>query len=526
MASSLFARLSLVFALILLALGLMTLAIANRSQQRYFEEFTQELNRPAAMYMANQTRLFVDGQPDVQALGELASHVMMINPSLQVYLLDHQGMVVGAMNGATEARQQVVDLEPIRQFLSEEPRLPVYGDNPAVPGQRRVFSVFPVDGSQAGNTGCDQCGYVYAVLGGERHSSLWESLGASYAVRDTSVMLAGVLLFALGAGMALFFLMTRPLRAMTAAVGQWRLAAGQPVDANAVGSADLRQEGNELRALESTCRAMVESLNEQYQALDAADKRRRHFLTSVSHDLRTPLTSLSGAIETLLLKKDTLGDQDLEHYLLLAQRQGGRLWRLIAQVFELARLDSGEVTLQAERFPLSELVSDTVQDLDAMAEERGVVLLVNCQCDEKSMFVEADMGLMQRVLENLLTNAIRHTPEGGRVTITLEVPCDTRLKVAVEDTGRGFACALEGCSLTGIDELTRSGTESSLARATSVDRRHLEHGGSIALHGSGLGLGIVQRILAMHGSEAFVWSWPGKGSRICFELPVCQSAPS
>lgn len=523
MGASLFARLSLVFAVILLALGLMTLAIAYRSQQRYFEEFTQELNRPVAMYMADQTRLFVDGQPDSQALKDLASHVMMINPSLQVYLLDRQGKVLGQMNGESDARLQQVNLLPIQQFLSDEPRLPVYGDNPALPGQQRVFSAFPVTGEQAGNTGCEQCGYVYAVLGGERHNSLWHSLGASYALRDTSTLFAGVILFALGAGMALFFLMTRPLRAMTAAMGQWRLVADQPVHTGSADSIRAERKGNELQVLESTCRAMAERLNQQYQVLETADRRRRQFLTSVSHDLRTPLTSLSGAIETLLLKKDKISKQEREHYLLLAQRQGGRLWRLIAQVFELARLDSGEVKAQIERIPLSELVFDTVQDLEPLAQERGVLLQVAKSGDERSVFVVADMGLMQRVLENLMTNAIRHTSEQGRVTISLEVLSDSRVLVAVEDTGKGFPFVLAGCSLAAVEEMTTSSGESVATHPSTVDRQRLAGGGSVALHGSGLGLGIVQRVLAMHDCEALVWSQPGQGSRICFELQRCQS---
>jgi len=524
MVSTLFARLCLVFAAILLGLGLMTLAIANRSQQRYFEEFTQELNRPVAMYMASQTRFFVNGLPDRQALTELASHVMMINPSLELYLLDPQGMVIDSVVDASDVQLRQVDLEPIKRLLSADARLPVYGDNPAFPEQKRVFSVFPVDGSQAGNSGCEQCGYVYAILGGERHRSLWHSLAASYALRDTSAMFAGVLVFALGAGIALFFLMTRPLRAMTSTLAQWRLAAGQPVGPGNREAEPLDQAGgNELQALESTCLAMAERLNQQYQALDVADKRRRQFLTSVSHDLRTPLTSLSGAIETLLLKKEELSDAELQHYLLLAQRQGSRLWRLIAQVFELARLDSGDVTAQMERFPLSELVFDTVQDLESVSQDRQVQLQVQVLGEDKSVSVLADMGLMQRVLENLLTNAIRHTADGGQVTITLDKPFfDDRALVEVKDTGSGFSWGLSGDSLASVNEVTGSIGIRADTRMAIIERQRLENGATVALSGSGLGLGIVHRILTMHDSEAFIWSQPGEGTRICFEIPVRQ----
>ncbi|MGQ7848296.1 sensor histidine kinase [Granulosicoccus sp. 3-233] len=519
MLSSLFVRLCLVFTAILLCLGLLTLAIANRNQQRYFEEFTQELNRPVAMYIATQKRLFVDGEPDHQALRELAAHVMVINPSLQVYLLDRQGRVLDSLAGEPDAVQRHVDLEPIQRFVAGTAHLPLYGDNPAVPGQQRVFSAYPVSGGQAGNSGCESCGYVYAVLGGERHSSLWQSLAGSYALRDNVAMFAVVLALALVAGMALFFLMTRPLRAMTASLGQWRLAADRAADSSpVVGRSTVVKRGNELEDLESTCHAMLERLDQQYQFLDSADRRRREFLTSVSHDLRTPLTSLSGAVETLLLKHDSLSDEERQHYLLLAQRQGGRLWRLIAQVFELARLDSGDIDVHVERIPFSELVFDTAQDFETLARERSITLQVSVLCKDKSLWVMADMGLLQRVIENLLANAIRHTARGGQVAIRLDRSGDSMVQFEIEDSGCGFSRPLAGCSLAAIRDVSATADKSANHRAPNIERGGSDPGGKVILRGSGLGLGIVQRILTLHDSEALVWSRPGEGSRVCFEL--------
>ncbi len=523
MLSSLFVRLCLVFTVILLCLGLLTLAIANRNQQRYFEEFTQELNRPVAMYIATQKRLFVDGEPDHQVLRELAAHAMVINPSLQVYLLDRQGRVLESLAGEPDAIQRQVDLAPIQRFVSGQAHLPLYGDNPAVPGQKRVFSAFPVTGGQAGNSGCELCGYVYAVLGGERHSSLWQSLAASYALRDTVAMFAVVLALALLAGMALFFLMTRPLRAMTASLGQWRLAVDRAADTNPVmhrGAVVTR--GNELKDLENTCQAMLDRLNQQYQVLDTADRRRREFLTSVSHDLRTPLTSLSGAIETLLIKHDSLNDEERQHYLLLAQRQGGRLWRLIAQVFELARLDSGDIEVHLERFPFSELVFDTVQDFEALARERSIALQLDVPCKDKSLWVMADMGLLQRVIENLLANAIRHTARGGRVAITLDRKNDSVVQFEIRDSGCGFSRPLVGCSLAAIRDITGPAEKSLDCHVQNCERGRIQSNDRLALQGSGLGLGIVQRILTLHDSEALVWSQPGEGARVRFELIADQ----
>jgi signal transduction histidine kinase len=498
--NTLFSRLSLVFTGILLCLGIVTLNIGHRSQQRYFEEFTQELNRPVAMYMANQTRLFVNGQPDTQALAELASHVMMINPSLDVYLLDSQGSILAAASGFEDVIGQKIDMQPLLRFLSGNDRLPVYGDNPAVPGQKRVFTVYPVSGTLAHNSGCEHCGYVYVVLGGVRHRSLWQSLSSSYTLQATAAMFAGVLVFALFAGIAVFFMMTRPLREMTRSLGEWRLAAaGQGIQTLPL---NLRagQPADELRQLERTCLDMAYRLDQQLSELETADKQRRRFLTSVSHDLRTPLTSLSGAIETVLLKREQMSDADIRRYLKLAQRQANRLRCLISQVFEMARLDSGDVRLQFEQLSLSELTFDTVQDMASEAAGKGVDLTISSADGCVDVPVLADMGMMQRVLENLVFNAIRHTPKGGCVTVSICQDSDHSGVVEIVDSGSGFSYPMDACPLLSL-----------------IDKDD-EREGLNSIQGSGLGLRIVQRMLALHGSQALVWSQPGKGTKIRFSL--------
>ncbi|ASJ71872.1 sensor histidine kinase [Granulosicoccus antarcticus] len=502
--SSLFIRLSLVFSAILLCLGMVTLNIGHRSQQRYFEEFTQELNRPVAMYMVNQTRLFIDGKPDKQALAELAVHLAMINPSLDVFLLDPQGNILAGALDVDVQYDQAVDMQPLQRFIAGQDRLPIYGVNPSVPGQLRVFSAFPVSGTEAGNSGCEPCGYVYVVLGGARHRSLWHSLSSSYTLQAGATMFGGVLVFALFAGIAVFFMMTRPLRAMTRALSEWRLAAVDQTTQALPPKLSAGRMADELQALEQTCHGMAKRLDQQFIALNKADKQRRRFLTSVSHDLRTPLTSLSGAIETVLLKHEQLTPSDSQRYLLLAQRQANRLRSLISQLFEMARLDSGDVKPQIEQMSLSELVFDTVQDMEAEASRVGIALTVSSSADSTNVIVLADMSMIQRVLENLVFNAIRHTPEGGHVSVTVGQDADLHGVVEVADSGRGFATPMDACPLM-----------------VCIDQGEVMASMNSAMsEGSGLGLGIVQRILVLHGSQALVWSQPGEGTRVKFSLPL------
>lgn len=514
---TLFARLSLLFAAFLLCLGLLTWAIAHQSQQRYFAESSQALSRPVAMYMASQVSFFVDGQPDTQALEALASHVMMINPSLDVYLLDETGRIIASAISDDELQSGIVDLAPIRQFLAADARLPVYGDNPRNTQELRVFSAFPVSDSSRPGSGCDPCGYVYAVLGAPHEQTFWQSILTSHSVQSSTLMLIGVLIFSLFAGMAVFFMLTRPLRRLSKAMSQWQLSKDSPHDSQSVlllPESGQQAGQNELTALASTCQAMASRLASQYRALDRQDANRREFMTSISHDLRTPLTSLSGALETLLIKHGVLSEDQKRHYLKLSLRQCQRLMHLISQVFELARLDSAETTVQLEPVSLSELVMDTLQDLKPRAKRRGVSLVFEPKPADMTLCVSTDITLLNRVLDNLLVNAIRHTDRGGTVSVLVYRESKVA-KVSIEDTGCGFSTRMCNQTLTSV-QASQHGAVGRHGSMGDPQCPKIDHENQ----SSGLGLGIVARILVLLKSDSGVWSEPGKGTRIMFSLPL------
>ena len=490
--------------MILLALGSLSWVIAQQSQQRYFEETSQRLNRPIAMYIADKVPLFINGHYDKQALSALAAHVMIINPSLELYLLDPEGRVVASALGEDDdtVEDVVVDLEPIKTFLSSGNATTVYGDDPKQPDRRRVFSAFELTDSGIEASGCAPCGYVYAVLGGEPVTTPWQALKGSQTLLFSTLMLLALLLCALLAGLSVFFLLTRPLRAMTASIGKWRLAASETQQSpTSQVSQPVKHRGNELETLEQTCHAMARRMSRQYVELDNADRRRREFLTRLSHDLRTPLTSVSGALETVLKKRDELSSVEKNRFLLIAYRQTECLHRLIDQVFELARLDSGDVTLEMEMVSVQELAMDTVQDFEPQATRKGVNLSFEPADPDGEYLVEADPGQLNRVMVNLLSNAIRATPKGGAVMLSTHRDQDKGMGVTVKDSGCGFTKALTAQPLSQTEPIML---------ATS------------SLSGTGLGLGIVARILALHGAEARIWSAPGKGTQVRFFL----SAPA
>jgi signal transduction histidine kinase len=144
---------------------------------------------------------------------------------------------------------------------------------------------------------------------------------------------------------------------------------------------------------------------------------RRELIANVSHDLRSPLASIRGYLEALLQKGDTLAPDKRHAYLEIAARQSEHLGTLISELFELAKLDYKGYQINPEPVQLGELAQDVLQKFQLAAEKRNIALQVEAHLD--GAFVRADIGLIERALENLLENALKHTPPGGTVSVAV-----------------------------------------------------------------------------------------------------------
>ncbi len=484
--NSLYARLSLFFLIVLLLMGFFILWLADRSAREYFLEFNQELNSPIAMYMAQNANLLLDGTPNGEALARLSEHVMMVNPSVEVYLLDTNGRVVAHSRSVTPTLKQV-RLEPIEAFLRGDASYPLLGDNPGDPRQKRTFSVHPLE------TNNQVAGYVYAVLTGERHRSLLQAVSSSYTLKAIWITTISVLAVALLAGIVVFFMLTRRLRQLTSRVQHLQADALAQKDRSA--RTGRRDEVDELaHAYDS----MAHRLLEQYQALERSDSARRELFANISHDLRTPLTTMQGYLETLQLKHGKLTDEQQQACVGVALRQSIRLNDLVGELFELSTLSAGEFELCLERFSLVELAHDCVQDFSIRAAERNVDLRVDA--DTRMDFdVMADISLIQRIFENLLDNALRYTPPGGSIDICFDRTPDNAIRAEIADTGVGMAREVAE------RVFDRHYRDANAARAPAQ-----EH--------AGLGLAIVRNILELHDSTIHVDSRRDRGTRFWFEL--------
>lgn len=484
---TLYAKLSLVlFVLILLVAAIFFMA-SLYSAYMYQQEVAQRLNRDLAMYIVDEHVHVENGEVNQSSLKNLFHTVMTINPSLELYLLGNEGEVIAYSAEPGKVVRDSVSLQPVNTMLSGEQSMPVLGDDPKSLENSRAFSVAPIE-----TDGVKQ-GYIYAVLGSEQVDYISELLQKSYIMRIGvgAIMLA--MLFAFIGGIFVFFLLTRRLRLLSNSMEAFR---EQDFEQAVTCLNESKGSRDEIGIMSDTFQQMAQQIQAQMISLKETDALRRELVANVSHDLRTPLASLKGYLEILLSKDDSLTSENRQEYLKIANKNSERLNKLVSELFELAKLDAGELNLQKETFSLAELAHDVVQKFNLRSQNQGITLEVDIDSDVP--YVEADIGLIERVLDNLIDNALKNTPKDGCITLGLNSD-GLRVKVNVADTGRGIP----------EDELPH-------IFQRFYKKPESEHSQS----GAGLGLAIAQRIIELHGSQLSVKSILHQGTEFDFALPV------
>jgi signal transduction histidine kinase len=262
---------------------------------------------------------------------------------------------------------------------------------------------------------------------------------------------------------------------------------------------EVKVEGHdEVAGLAADFNRMARALERAAEREREMEKSRRDLVAAVSHDLRTPLASTRALIEALA--DGVAEDPEIERrYLSSASRELEHLSGLVDDLFELARIDAGVLELTLEEASLHDMISDTISSFQPQAEQRGVRLLgeVSGEVDP----VLANPPKLQRVLHNLVSNALRHTPQDGTVTLRAAPEGDVT-QVEVSDTGEGIASE----DLPRVFERSFRGEQS----RTRPDEK--------GAPGAGLGLAIARGLVEAHGGTINVQSEPGQGSLFRFTL--------
>jgi len=481
----LYFQVSAIFILVLTLFTAVTLYISVNAATDYATEVNQKLNRDLARNMVDQIRPeFRNGEVNDDAIQDMVHSMMVVNPSIEIYLLDTAGNILSYVAPEKVVKLDRVSLDPVYSFLNDPGNSIVYGDDPRNPGEKKTFSAARV--TEEGRL----TGYIYIVLASQEYVSASHRVIGSYILGYSTKSVVLILIVSTAVGLVAIWYITNKLNKIIAGIKSFQ-----------AGNLNTRipvQSDGELDRIGIVFNDMAGEIERNIEKLKGIDELRKELISNVSHDLRTPVASIQGYAETLMLKADHLTQEEQRKYAGIIYQSCERLRRLVDELFELSKLEANQVQLKKEKFSVAELASDIANKFRLISGKKGVSINTFISKDIPS--IEADISLIDRVLQNLIDNAIRFCHEGDAINIEISLSNPGHVRISISDTGEGISQE----ELPNIFERFYKGSRSD--------------------ESTGLGLAIVKKIIDLHKTSIDVKSIPGQGTTFAFELPAVLAA--
>ena len=485
---TLYFKLATGLGIILLVVGLSYTVFASYMLQQINQSSQQLINQNLAQNLVDDKKIVHEEKIDKKAMKETFMQYMTINPSIEIYYIDLNGNILAYSAEPGRVKRNTINLFPISQRLSDPDKFNILGDDPRSHETMKPFSVTPIP------TIKNPEGYLYVVLQGEEITKAINTHSQNTIIYLGGFVLAGSLIIGLLMGLYLFYRMNKRIKKLQTNVADF-------VDSDF--SADYTSGflvpdlilSDEISELEKHISRMTLHIQKQWSALKQQDNLRREMVANISHDLRTPLASIQGYLETLSLKFTSLSNNERLNYLNITIKQAKGLQKLIDGLFELAKLDAREHQPEIESFPLLELAYDVTAKFEIKAKEKNIILDIKSETENPIVF--ADLGLIERVLDNLINNAIYYSKHNSRIIINISAPKKKSLTIKVIDSGKGIP----------FDQ-----------QSLVFERFHQAHTPERTDGHAGLGLCIVKKIIELHKQVIWVESKPEQGSQFNFTL--------
>lgn len=477
-------KLAVIFSIILVVFGLIVAFISIRASSKVAQESLQKINEDLAPILVDYFEPVVEDEFDQKKIESLLVDLRGTNPQFDFYLLNNDGVIKSSVPASKEKinfENTTVNTAPLDHFIAGKP-MPILASDPLNPGQMKPFSAAHI--SIMGSQGC----YLYVVLEGEQFSETFAMLSESYIARGTLIIIGLVLIISLVVGLFIFRQLTQRLDTIKSTVTDFErgeLTKRIPVTGN-----------DELSDLSKCFNSMADNLYQNMLEIKKSDQLRRELVANISHDLRSPLASIHGYLETVQLKGDDLTRKQFTQYIETALGNTKRLNRLIGDLFDLSKLDAEKVKPVLESVSVAELVQDIVLQFKPIAEKKNIDLAAGF-AEQPNTYITADIGLLNRAIANLINNAIEHTPVGGTVSITFTKD-GTDVRLEVRDNG-------EGIPESDIPHIFDRFYQADKSRSSDSN--------------AGLGLAIAQKIFNLHGGKISVHSPIGTGTTFKVWIP-------
>lgn len=487
LSNKLIKKLSISFLLIIILMGVIYVLLSLFFSYKFYEETTQKLNANIANHLIEEkfkdvSPFLEDGSINKPLFGDIMHDMMAVNRSIEVYLLDETGKILYSVvldHSETNKQIKKINTEPLKEFLRKNGDVYILGDNPLNVDKKKIFSTasYNIDGHR---------GYVYIILASKVSQNINKSLFSSYFINLGIVYTILTMLFALFVGWVSIRFLTKNLRSIIYQVNRFKEGD--------IDSRIANPEKSDLSVLATTFNQMADTIAKNMEEIKSIDVLRRELIANVSHDLRTPLAVMQGYVETLQIKKGNLSEKQEVDYMNIINKSTNQLTKLVSQLFEYSKLESKQIVPEKEPFAITDLIYDIKAKYEMIVKEKNIKLTTKIENETPLVF--ADIGLVERVIQNLLENAIKFTPENGSIHIITNFD-NENVSIKIKDTG------------TGISEEDQKYI---FERFRQTDSKHKKSG-------IGLGLAIVKKIIELHETSINIVSKPDEGSTFEFLLP-------
>ena len=407
--TDIFRRIGILLFIIVSALSILFIIVTYMATVDYYRSSTQILNKEVAAHIAKFSSPFGHNGINKQKADSVFYNAMIVSPNVEVYFLDTTGKVLyyHAADSLIKVRQ--VPLENIKQYL-QTPTTEITDVDPKDPGNPKIFSAAEVW------NGKKLIGYIYVILVSKQYRNVadvvFKSKAGGLAIKVFCIVILTTVIFSL--------LYTSRLQ------GRFNRVIAV-LERFKDGDLNIRFDANkrdEFYPISDAFNKMAAMLGANFNKQKELENERQNFLVNISHDLRTPLAVARGYSETLLLNKTDFTIQEIQQLeLVLSKIQ--MVEKLVLQLFELSKTESVSFVPAKEPFIFSEILQENLAGTQLQASRKKVTLI--CLDCEDTAYINADAGMMERVIQNLLENAVKYTGENGTITVSLTHETDSLL---------------------------------------------------------------------------------------------------
>lgn len=477
-------KLSISFFIIILIIGVSYICTTYYFIKQFYSETSQHLNANVANHLVEEkfrdaSPYLEDGTVNKALFDDLMHDMMAVNRAIEVYLLNEEGGIeysVVLNHSDPKSSMKIIDLDPVKKFIKNKGNY-ILGDDPRDKGTKKIFSAAHFEKES-------YSGYIYIILASEKYQEVYNSLFSDFFLSlgiTTSVI---TMLSALFLGFLSIWFLTKSLRIIIFHVNNFK-------EGN-LKSRIPAPEKSDLSILAITFNQMAETIAENIKEINAINTFRKELIANVSHDLRLPLTAIKGYVETLRMKGSVMTINDKSEFMNIIEKSAEYLGNMINQLFDYSKLDAKNIEIDKEPLDVMDLLWSIKKRYVLIARNKEIEIKV--VGDKVIPLILADTILLERVVQNILDNALKFTPENGKVELKATVQSSNLVCIQIKDSGKG----MNPCNINNYSEKRINYNE----------------------QGMGLGLAIVKKIIDLHGATLKTESKPNEGTLFEFSLPI------